>query len=253
MDIPERALLAAGTASLLGLAGSVGHCTGMCGGITLMLGRGQRLSTAGMGAAHLGRLTTYTLLGLLAGALGASGAWYGPGALHTASPLHPSHTGGLGPLTALRAGVALAGAGAALYCALALVGRVPPPDRAVAGLSRWWGGAMRATSRRRASHYEAGLVWGLLPCGLATTGLLAAAAAGSPLGGGLTMLAFGVGTLPAHALLALAGHRLLTTLAAWPRRAAALVAGALGAQLALRGLATLGAVGHFGVGQVVLW
>ena len=68
IDTPERTLVVAGTALLVGLAGSVGHCTGMCGGITLMLGRGERVSAGGLGAAHAGRLTTYALLGLLAGA-----------------------------------------------------------------------------------------------------------------------------------------------------------------------------------------
>jgi sulfite exporter TauE/SafE len=43
----------------------------------------------------------------------------------------------------------------------------------------------------------AGLVMGLLPCGLVYGVLIAAATGGSSLRGGLMMLAFGLGTLPA--------------------------------------------------------
>ncbi|HEU5318025.1 MAG TPA: sulfite exporter TauE/SafE family protein, partial [Chloroflexota bacterium] len=145
------------------------------------------------------------------------------------------------------------GAAAALYFAAALLGRVAPPDRLLAGAARRWGGAMRAAAARKASLYESGLVWGMLPCGLVLAALLTAGAAASPLEGALAMLAFGVGTLPAHVALAAAGHRLSASAAAWPRRAAALVTGAFGTQLALRGLAALGTVGHFALGPVALW
>jgi sulfite exporter TauE/SafE len=167
--------------------------------------------------------------------------------------VHGNAWGSVEPLAALQAAVALAGSAVALYCAFALLGRVSPPDRLLAAAARWWGRAMRATALRRASLFEAGLLWGLLPCGLAMTGLLAAAAAGRPLGGAAVMLAFGVGTLPAHVGIALAGHRLLRVATEWPRRVAALVTGAFGVQLVLRGLASLGAVGHFSLGHVALW
>ncbi len=41
-----------------------------------------------------------------------------------------------------------------------------------------------------------GLLWGWIPCGLVYTTLVLAATTADPLSGGLTMLAFGVGTLP---------------------------------------------------------
>lgn len=42
-----------------------------------------------------------------------------------------------------------------------------------------------------------GMVWGWLPCGLVYAALAVAATAGDPVRGGLVMLAFGAGTLPA--------------------------------------------------------
>ncbi|OOE75868.1 cbb3-type cytochrome oxidase assembly protein CcoS [Salinivibrio sp. ML290] len=45
--------------------------------------------------------------------------------------------------------------------------------------------------------YPFGLVWGWLPCGLVYSALSWAAVAGSASGGGLVMLGFGLGTLPA--------------------------------------------------------
>jgi sulfite exporter TauE/SafE len=41
------------------------------------------------------------------------------------------------------------------------------------------------------------MVWGWLPCGLVYAALAMAATTGSAINGGLTMLAFGAGTLPA--------------------------------------------------------
>jgi sulfite exporter TauE/SafE len=42
-----------------------------------------------------------------------------------------------------------------------------------------------------------GLCWGLIPCGLVYTVLMTAASTANALGGAMTMLAFGLGTLPA--------------------------------------------------------
>jgi hypothetical protein len=57
-------------AFLLGLMGSLGHCLGMCGGVTLLLSRRGIASGWRLGLVHLGRITTYAVLGLVAGGLG---------------------------------------------------------------------------------------------------------------------------------------------------------------------------------------
>jgi hypothetical protein len=57
-----------------------------------------------------------------------------------------------------------------------------------------------------------GLCWGLLPCGLVYTLLLTAAATGNPVGGAVTMLVFGAGTLPSMLGLTAAAPALATFL-----------------------------------------
>ena len=53
-----------GTIFVFGLITSL-HCVGMCGGITLAVGKGQPLF-------QLGRIISYTLMGLILGALGSA-------------------------------------------------------------------------------------------------------------------------------------------------------------------------------------
>jgi sulfite exporter TauE/SafE len=86
------------------------------------------------------------------------------------------------------------------------------------------------TSTRRVL---AGVLWGWLPCGLSTTVLLAAAFQGSAPGGAATMLAFGVGTLPAMVPLTWSGARLGQWLQRSPLRIPA------GGMILLAGLVTL--------------
>jgi sulfite exporter TauE/SafE len=83
--------------------------------------------------------------------------------------------------------------------------------------------------------FRTGLVWGWLPCGMAYTMLLLAAANLDPLRGAATMAAFGIGTLPA--LLA-AGHG-AQRLAALSRRPGLRAAG--GALVCAVGLLSLAA------------
>ena len=64
-------------AFLLGLTGSLGQCMGMCGGIGIFLNLGKspgrRLSVRGrLVVTHLGRITTYMLIGALSGMLGGA-------------------------------------------------------------------------------------------------------------------------------------------------------------------------------------
>jgi hypothetical protein len=51
--------------------------------------------------------------------------------------------------------------------------------------------------KTRLQAFGFGIIWGWLPCGLVYTALTLATSAGDSLRGALTMLAFGLGTLPA--------------------------------------------------------
>ncbi len=246
----------------LGLLGSVGHCTGMCGGVALLLGRADRARGGRLLLVHLGRLTTYTLLGGLLGSLGAALGWVsGRPNLNGQLPRDALHAPGLAWIQGV---LALLAGLLALYMAAALLGRAPSPELALSRVTRWWGRAMRRAAPARpdrglaawATPFALGLLWGLLPCGLVMAALLVALVAGSPGASAGTMLLFGLGTLP----LTL-GITLFPRLAgAWPRRLAPrlrpLTAGILvlfGVQLALRGLVAWGWIGHARMGGLILW
>lgn len=162
-------------AFLAGLAGSP-HCVGMCGGLAAAsAARGPQWPTV------LGRLSTYATLGALAGAL--------------------SHR------LPLPAGLAtLLAAGMLVWFAARLADLPLPGIPVPALLTR---GAARLLGRRDLlGRFAFGVVNGLLPCGLVYAALSLPIALGEPLGGALTMLAFGLGTVPALAFAA-RGARLL--------------------------------------------
>ncbi len=172
-----------GAAFLLALLGGV-HCAGMCGGFVgaLQMQRVPQLPAASLSFGyHAGRLTSYTLAGLLAGVVG--GAVY-------ATDILPLQIALLivGSLMLLAIGGAMLGKrawlarleplGAWLWQRLApLARKVYPP-------------------RSRMQAYATGLLWGWIPCGMVYAALPLALTAGSPWAGALVMAGFGLGTLP---------------------------------------------------------
>lgn len=108
-------------------------------------------------------------------------------------------------------------------------------------------GEQLAGRRGTLSTYPLGLLLGFMPCGPLYAMEINAAATGSPALGMLTLLAFGLGTVPtlyAFGLLSTTvGHRL-------PRRffqAAAVMVVLLGTLTLMRGLAMNGLVPHSGL------
>lgn len=192
--MPEWPLL--GSALLLGLSGA-GHCLGMCGGIASALSLGGGGGTAVTVSYHLGRVTSYTLLG---GALGlAVGAvdiaqWtialrYLAGCLLIAMGLYMADW--------WRGMMALERIGARLW---------QPVQR----LSRRW-----LPVHHWPQAFAVGLTWGFMPCGLIYSALAwSATAAQGPIQSGALMLLFGLGTLPAMLGASLGAGRLRRYLAA---------------------------------------
>ena len=179
-------------AFLTGLAGA-GHCAGMCGGIAGALAHATPGSTGTL-AYSGGRITTYALLGLLAGAMAAllsprdAGLAMAVGRVLTALVLLAI---ALYLLDIARWIQVLETVGARAWRRVApLARRLLPADT----LPRAW---------------AVGMLWGLLPCGLVYGALLYAATSGSATAGALTMLAFGAGTLPAVLGLGLGARWLL--------------------------------------------
>lgn len=164
-----------GAAVMLGVLSSL-HCLGMCGGIMAALGSRSR-SHVDLLTYQAGRLTSYGLLGLMVGALGAG--------LSQAFP-------GLGPMLRAAAGLLL------VLMGVHQLGLAQPLAVLERGGSWIWrrlqGGLGRASLR---SSFTVGLLWGWLPCGLVYSVAAWALLMGDPLRSALLMVAFGVGTLPA--------------------------------------------------------
>jgi hypothetical protein len=213
-------------ALLAGLLGGV-HCVAMCGGFVTAMA-GARPAAPLLPASrlvgrllpyNLGRVATYTLLGALAGGLGAAvlgaAAWLPlvRGLYVVANVflllLAATIAFRIDPWTSLQRG------------AIAAFGRIAP---AVGRL---------ATRDAPAARFATGLLWGLVPCGLVYGVIPVALFAGGPAEGALVMAAFGAGTLPNL----LAAGVLVGRLRAWlDRRAVRYGAALLLVAFALAGL-----------------
>lgn len=154
-------------AGVAGLIGSI-HCIGMCGSFAVACGGTARESVFW----HAGRISTYVVLGALAGAFGGSI----PG---------PGWVAGVVSTVLI------------VYFAAVLAGIVAEPRIRIPGVQR---AASRLVSRPDAgARYLFGLVNGLLPCGLVYATLSVPVALGEPAAGAAAMLLFGLGTVPALA------------------------------------------------------
>jgi sulfite exporter TauE/SafE len=221
------------TLLLMGLTGGL-HCAAMCGGLVVaseramlpaggeqvlwparsLLRRSLQLQAA--------RVATYSLLGLVAGAVG-SGLW-AVQARGVQVSLFVLGNLVLGASGAWLLRMALRAPGAA--CAAGT-----RPRRAWTQSLRSYLTAAASRLLRRllpldnaARRAGAGLLWGLLPCGLVYSALSLALFSGSAAGGALAMAAFGLGTLP-HMLLA--GHLLRRLSQRATARASRLAAGTI--------------------------
>lgn len=212
-------------ALLLGFFSST-HCLGMCGGIMGALAFGVSAESRGRKLAimlgyNLGRIASYTLMGALAGLLG-----YG--------------------LLAAGAGQWLRLVAAALLVLMALY--LADWWRALTRLEKLGQGLWRHIQplgkrllpvRTLPQAILLGGLWGWLPCGLVYTALTYAMTQPGALLGGLTMLAFGLGTLPA----VLAAGIAAAPLQAVARSVSIRRAGAL-LLLVFAGWTAYGALGH---------
>lgn len=188
-----------GSLFLTGLLGSLSHCAGMCGPFVLSqvaarleavpascMSEWRRLAGAALLPYHLGRATTYAVLGaaaaLAAGALGGTARWLGAVLLAAAAAFMlalalPGLTG-LGP------------AGGGSRWAVGIGRLASPLFRAPVGWRGWL----------------LGMVLGYIPCGLVYAALAAAAASGDAIAGAAGMLAFAAGTVPMLVAVAAVGH-----------------------------------------------
>lgn len=171
----------------IGLLGST-HCLGMCGGIASSLslalptGPGYRWRQIQLLVGYnLGRILSYSLIGLLAGLIGSTLVDIAPAAgavLRTIAGILLILLG-LAVAQWWRGVMQIERIGTPIWQRLApLTGRFMPVDR----LSR---------------ALPIGLIWGWLPCGLVYSTLAWALAQGNATTSALVMFTFGLGTLPA--------------------------------------------------------
>lgn len=214
-----------------GLLGGFGHCLGMCGPLAASLSalRPGRGGTVPVLYYHLGRITTYSLLG---GAAGAAGSF-----LAVAGRIGGAQRGIL-----LLTGILTAAAG--LWAGGWIPGAAAAPGGRIASRI---GRAARSLSGTgtAGAWYPLGLLLGFLPCGLVYAALLVAAGKGvqapTPaegfLHGFLAMASFGLGTAPALLLLGTAAGLLAGRARARLHRVSSLLLVAAGLLFVYRGIA----------------
>ncbi len=176
-------------AVFLGALVSGWHCALMCGGIAAAIERPKAIETPLRAKTelfylqlimHLGRITTYVLLGALAAAVGVV-VWQ--------QNLLPIQR----PLFALTSLILI-------FMGLRLI-RLDKSEGLLGG--RWLGSKIatywaKYLGRMASgpSRWFSGMLWGLVPCGLVYSVLPLAFLSGDVVTGAAFMLAFGLGTLP---------------------------------------------------------
>jgi len=173
---------------ILGLLGSF-HCMGMCGPIAVSLPLKENTWTTRITSSllyNLGRTLTYAVMGLILGFMGLGiHLW---GVQQWVSII-------LGTLMILSVGFPL------LFHNSALTGQI---DHLFSGVKSLFGRFFRF--RTYWSTLVIGILNGLLPCGLVYIALAAALVSTSPVDGAVSMVIFGLGTLPALLAVSLAGN-----------------------------------------------
>ncbi len=172
-------------AFITGLLGSA-HCFGMCAGISGLFAINAHVATTRRQiskavAYNLGRVLTYAFLGVTVAVVGRTAVDSIPG---LAAPIRLA-SGLLIILIGLQVAFGwrilafVENAGAKLWHKVAPAAKgLVPVETLVQALGL-------------------GLIWGLLPCGLVYSVLLIAATTAEPASGGMVMIAFGFGTMPA--------------------------------------------------------
>jgi sulfite exporter TauE/SafE len=185
-----------GAAFAMGFLGSA-HCLGMCSGISGLFAVGATVTSfktqVPMAIAYnSGRVLSYAFLGVVVATAG--------GAAVTAIP-------GLVAPTRLVSGALIVIVGLQVAFGWRFLAPVEKVGAVIwKRIAPHAKGLIPADSFAKAAGL--GLVWGWLPCGLVYGALLLAATTASPASGGLLMIAFGLGTMPAMIMTGLSASKL---------------------------------------------
>ncbi len=174
---------------LVGLLGSV-HCIGMCGPLVMALPISQKTNlhkTIALVLYHLGKISSYTILGVLFGLLGSQFPVFG-----------------LQQNLSMLIGIAMV-----LYVLYVFVLKTKHVQFGI--LNRLYNLVVQTLGKllkqeSRTTFLWIGMLNGLLPCGMIYLALTSAMATQNILEGGLLMAFFGLGTAPALIIAALGGQ-----------------------------------------------
>jgi sulfite exporter TauE/SafE len=202
------------SALLIGLWSSA-HCLAMCGGLAIAAGQNTRDGAGRSRLAdgiqmlvwQLGRVSSYGLMGLIAGGFGGFFLSLGPVEVTQRIAMV------LANLLLIGLGLHLARVSSTILI-LERMGQViwqfiaPLAQKTL--LPVRFDGVLPAPPVYAdwLRSFRAGLLWGWLPCGLTTSMVVTAAVSGSASSGGLWMVAFGLGTIPALWATAMASSQL---------------------------------------------
>lgn len=199
-------------ALVIGLFGSL-HCVGMCGPV-MMAFMGPKQSKTGFILYHVGRIFTYVILGSLLGLIGASIALF-----HFQQIMIM-----------------------ALGIALILLYGIPVLRHRLERFyyeSRFYQYLKSFLARNlsmRKKWLLSGVANGFFPCGLTYVAAAGAVALGDPIQGGIFMVLFGLGTLPALIVLSFAGNTLFNRFKTLIPRSVTTLAMISGSIMMIRGL-----------------
>jgi sulfite exporter TauE/SafE len=178
-----------------GFLGSA-HCLGMCSGISGLFAAGATVASIKTQvplaiAYNVGRVLSYAFLGVTVAAVGGAAVGAMPG---LAGPVR------------LASGLLIIVVGLQVAFNWRLLAPIERVGAVIWNrLAPHAKGLIPATTVLSAAGL--GLIWGWLPCGLVYGALLLAATTADPVGGGLVMIAFGLGTMPAMVLSGLSAAR----------------------------------------------
>jgi len=210
-----------------GFLGGFGHCISMCGPLvassslhstTVGVSHNTRARIIDQALYNTGRLTTYGIVGAIMG--------FAASFVNVASKLVGVQNGvmmGAGIIMILM-GLGILGVGGGTGWLERHNSLVLTAAKKMFGLSSLW------------RYYPLGLVMGLMPCGLSYTAFIAAAGTESSLGGMLTMLYFGAGTIPALALFSATVMYLGSRMRHWMQKAGGVAVMVMGFYYILKGI-----------------
>ena len=205
-------------AFLIGMGGSL-HCVGMCGPLmfsSLLSNKNGTVSIQNWFVYQSGRISVYGIWGVVFGSIGTSAKWFG-----------------------LQQNISLS-LGISILLILILTKVFPQFERKISNLllTQYMRSKLLPIvhSKTKGSDFVAGLLNGILPCGLVYVALAGATAVQDPIQGGLFMVIFGIGTLPLLSALLFFGKGMQIEIRAQLTKWYPVIIGGMALMLIIRGM-----------------